>query len=115
MTKDEILKEFENIITNSPKDSASHVVEYLELARFVYKDNKIELIEIFQDWLLDNNNPAIQHAALRSIADLKIVELKNEVHTLKGEILKTRKQPFIRYDLEMVEKTISVLENGQDS
>jgi hypothetical protein len=113
MTKEEILKSFAKNLVLWKKDSGHQMQSDIDLARSVYKDNKKDLIEIMNDWLLDNNKPAFQHAALRIIKDLKIYELKQNVYDLKNEILRTRKMPYLKYDLEVVDKTISVLEKEE--
>jgi hypothetical protein len=112
MTKDEILAEFDKISFLNERDTGTQMQSSLEFAKIVYKDNKIELIEVLHDWLL-NDNPNTQLFALLIIKNLKIYELKKDVYSLKSEVIKTRKQPFLRDDLKYVEKTISVLEKGQ--
>jgi hypothetical protein len=60
--------------------------------------------------MLNNNKSSLQRTALRIIADLKLYELKQNVYNLKNGIIRTIKMPYRKYDLEVVNKTISVLE-----
>jgi len=110
MTKEEILELFEDDFDLNNRDSSIEIQRFFKLAENLCKTNKKDFIPVINDWLESNDNPNMQIIALFVICNSKIYELRQEVQNLKTNIRQTRKTPFLEADLEVVDKTIAVLE-----
>ena len=111
MKKEELLDIFKIFFSLNEKDSGYISIYGIELAKNLYPENKDVFISILKDWINENDKPSVQIFAVSIIEELKIKELLKDVYFLRTEIESTRKMPYLKDDLEIVNKTISILES----
>lgn len=111
MKKEELLDIFKKFFALNEKDSGYISVYGIELAKNLYPENKDIFISILKDWINEKDKPSVQIFALSIIEDLKIKDVLENIYNLRTEIERTRKMPYLKDDLEIVNKTISVLES----
>jgi hypothetical protein len=111
MKKEELLDIFEKFFTLNERDSGYISIYGMELAKNLYPGNKDIFIGMLKDWINESDKPSVQIFALSIIEDLKIIELLENVYNLRTEIERIRKMPYLKDDLEIVNKTISILES----
>ena len=111
MKKEELLDIFEKFFTLNERDSGYISIYGIELAKNLYTENKDIFISMLKDWINESDKPSVQIFALSIVEDLKIKELLENVYNLKTEIERSRKMPYLKDDLQIVNKTISVLES----